>query len=783
MATQVQCKSNQMDREINFEKLDGASNYHVWREAKKIHNAMILKGYDDAITFDATGLIIEKETKKLKKVTAYLTMSINKSLYSSVEQLMSAHGIWTKLKENYDKKVLTRQVNFYRALNFIKSDDYESTEVYVWEVRDEISLLTSFGFTTTDEWPAIALLSGLSKKYDTLLLGIPASGLKLTADVIAAKLIDCSTNGHTASGEKKVAFHAYNRNSNNSSFKGKNKKSKNKKRSSHARTAEEVKYQDSAWSASCAQHTSEKEAEEADIFKVYEVKANKQKSKNSFISSSSKNVNADPKTKTCNDQNSMKRWSVSFSRLDTQNNRIADDENCFTTANNYVTNASANVATEISTDTVLKSVLVSTNIEWTIDSGASAHMTQHDNLSQVTEDAPNRYISTANGEIFKVRKEGSMAVIINNQIITMNNVLFIPELQANLLSVSRIAGAGKKVTFEGNKCVITNPDGKTLAETTAENGIYKLHSEWDTCNLARGDQTQAILWHRRLGHMNPQTMLKMSKHFDLNLNSNDVEIIKFCTICAKGKQTRLPFHSSETKTTEVLALIHSDVNGPMRTASLGVSKYIVIFIDDYSRKNFVYPMAKKDEVFEKFKIFKAFVETQTSKRIRVLRSDNGEEYFSKFFTEFLESAGIHHQTSNAHTLQQNRVAERANRALIEKSKCLMSEAGLPDFFWGEAVNTAAFIINRSINSSTGGIPEELFRGEKIKIDNLRTFGCRVMVLNDTKKHKQLKYEDRSHKMTFIGYDSNEKGYRCYDHEAKKIVTSRDVKFHEMMKVF
>lgn len=104
-------------------------------------------------------------------------------------------------------------------------------------------------------------------------------------------------------------------------------------------------------------------------------------------------------------------------------------------------------------------------------------MPQHDNLTTVTEIAPNRSISTANGQILKVEKKGSMDILIDNQVITMNNVLYGPGLQANLLSVSRIAVAGRKVTFEDNKCFITSPDGKVLAETVAENGIYKLNSE------------------------------------------------------------------------------------------------------------------------------------------------------------------------------------------------------------------------------------------------------------------------------------------------------------------
>lgn len=577
--------------------------------------------------------------------------------------------------------------------------------------------------------------------------------------------MDCPIRRSGTAGTQEAAFHASNqgKNSNHNSQQSGNKngatqksskggKKSKKKKSSHAKTAEEVDYVDAAWSARVLKLSGE---DEPDIFE------------------SAEHMPTAATQKVVKPTDTQKCRSVSVLKPETNNNNesavVAYDATC------CVTDASAKIAQEIQPDTVLSSTLISQNVSWTIDSGASAHMTRHDNFIKVTDNAPTGRISTANGEILKVVKKGSMAVVLGNNSITMNNVLLVPDLEANLLSVSRIASAGKKVTFEGNKCVIASPDGKILAETIAENGIYKIKSEWQTCNLARGEKSQAILWHKRLGHMNPQTMLKMAKHYDLNFTSQDVEAIKTCVTCAKGKQSRLPFKVSESKTTEVLALVHSDVCGPMNRESMGGAKYFVTFIDDYSRKFFVYPMSKKDQVFEKFKAFKSFVETQTGKLIRVWRSDNGGEFVSKAFNEFIKKAGIHHQTSNVKTPQQNGVAERANRTLIEKAKCLLSEAALPNSFWGEAINASVFIINRSINASTGGIPEELWRGETIKIDNLRVFGCRVMVLNSAKSHK---LDDRSIEMTFVGYDTDKKGYRCYDHAARKIVVSRDVKFHE-----
>lgn len=770
-------------RDVHFDKLTGSGNYHEWAVAA--YNAMVLKDLDNAITVNADGAVVEKDAVKLKKSLAYLTSILHSSLYSSVDKLTSAHEVWLHLKNNFDDKGLSRQVSLYKKLNEVKIEKCDSPELYVLECRNNFSLVESVGLQLTDEWKAIIMLQGLTKDYEPMVLGIQASGLKLTSNLVASKLIDCSI-GRGGNSEQGAAFNAFQKNSSNRnnqqpqktpggpSKSSKGPKKNKKKKSGQARTAEETGYE-SAWSATCRQHDETRAEDEADVFEVI---STTEISKFAFSSHLSSSCTVSGPVDHPDDSNG----SVSVLKSDTiQNKNAFVYENGIATrsTSHYVTDSSANVATEVLPETAFRSTLLQSEIIWTIDSGASSHMVQHNHLTNVTLEAPAGQISTANGENLKIEKKGSMEFILGNRKILLNNVCYVPDLQGNLLSVSRIASAGKKVVFEGNKCLITSADGAVLAEATAENGIYKLKSgRTETCNLAHGTQT-ALLWHRRLAHMNPQTMLKMSKKFDLKLTSKDVEALKICTVCAKGKQAKLPFPASQSKTTEVLALIHSDVQGPMKVASLGGAKYILVFVDDYSRKFFIYLISKKDQVFEKFKLFKAFVENQTGKSIRVLRSDNGGEYFSKIFDDFLAEAGILHQSSNARNPQQNGLSERANRTLIEKAKCLISEAALPDCFWGEAVNAAAYIINRSINATTGEIPEELFRGERIKIENLRTFGCRVMVLNDTKSHK---FEDRSREMTFVGYDTQKKGYRCFDHVARKIIVSRDVKFHESMKI-
>jgi len=122
--------------------------------------------------------------------------------------------------------------------------------------------------------------------------------------------------------------------------------------------------------------------------------------------------------------------------------------------------------------------------------------------------------------------------------------------------------------------------------------------------------------------------------------------------------------------------------------------YFLTFIDDKSRRIFVYFLRKKDEVLSKLMEFKNLVERQTDRKLKFLRTDNGGEFVNKEFDDFLRHQGIGRQLTIAYTPHQNGVAERANRTLVEMSKCLLVQSGLCESLWAEAVNTAVYLRNR-----------------------------------------------------------------------------------------
>ena len=159
-----------------------------------------------------------------------------------------------------------------------------------------------------------------------------------------------------------------------------------------------------------------------------------------------------------------------------------------------------------------------------------------------------------------------------------------------------------------------------------------------------------------------------------------------CPGCAEGKLKRGPFPSSNSKTTDILQLIHFDISGMMPVNSLGGYLYYLTFTDDYSHKTWIYLLKKKDEVFTWFRHFKALIENQTEKRIKILRTDNSTKYESNEFHDFCKEAGIERETTTPYNTEQNGVAERKNRTIMEAVCAMLHDQRLLKFLWAEAAN-------------------------------------------------------------------------------------------------
>ena len=256
------------------------------------------------------------------------------------------------------------------------------------------------------------------------------------------------------------------------------------------------------------------------------------------------------------------------------------------------------------------------------------------------------------------------------------------------------------INFSSSKCTILDKEGSVVAVANKERNLYRLVLASPPCATAKVvkvRENKLNLWHQRLGHLNVGGIKHLaSKALVKGLEIGENEKMELCKGCIQGKHHRLPFPAeNEKRATEPLELIHTDLCGPMQQASIGGAKYFLTFIDDATRKTFVYFLKAKHEVFGKFQEFKALAERQTSKQIKAIRSDNGGEFVSKAFDEHLKSHGIHHQKTVPYTPQQNGVAERANRTIVERARTMLYARDLDRELWAEAVATAVYISQQS----------------------------------------------------------------------------------------
>lgn len=246
-------------------------------------------------------------------------------------------------------------------------------------------------------------------------------------------------------------------------------------------------------------------------------------------------------------------------------------------------------------------------------------------------------IIVANSNKLKVSCIGDVNIVTKTDDceydVSVKDVLCVPELTTNLLSVSQLIKNNNQVSFSENSCSVYNKDGQLVAQAVLTNGVYKLMMP---DNVLAACAVSSELWHRRLGHVNSQYLNQMTSAVEgIKLSEKGDTSKSSCSVCCQGKQSRLPFTHVGTRSTEKLALVHTDICGPMEVMSMGGSKYFLLFVDDYTRYIFVYFLQNKNQALKCFKNFKALVENQSNKKIKTLRSDNGLEFCNREFDIYI----------------------------------------------------------------------------------------------------------------------------------------------------
>ncbi|RVW21903.1 Retrovirus-related Pol polyprotein from transposon TNT 1-94 [Vitis vinifera] len=393
----------------------------------------------------------------------------------------------------------------------------------------------------------------------------------------------------------------------------------------------------------------------------------------------------------------------------------------------------------------LNANMIETNIvdvhanSWWLDTGATIHVTN--SLQEMTNRRkPSKHeecVYMGDGSKVKVEFFGMIKLkLITKSFLLLHNVAFIPSLRRNLISVSSLDRHGYSFHFGGGKVdIFCNSvligNGVlfgNLYSLSLHHGLLSDSSSVNSvvgCKRARMNLSSSMLWHKRL----------------------DFET---CVVCLKGKMTAKTRKEKIDRCGSTLDLIHTDICGPLSPTALGGGVAV-------------------------------------GKPIKAVKSDRGGEYYGRYdetgrnpgpFAKFLLECGIDARYTLPGTSQQNGVAERRNRTLLDMVRCMLSNSSLPEFLWGEALRTAAYILNQVPSKSVPKTPYELWSGKKPSLHHFHVWGCKAEVRPYNPQSKKL--DPKTISGFFVGYCIGSRGSRfyCPSHTTRIIESDRAVYFED-----
>ncbi|GJQ96931.1 retrovirus-related pol polyprotein from transposon TNT 1-94 [Tanacetum coccineum] len=334
-----------------------------------------------------------------------------------------------------------------------------------------------------------------------------------------------------------------------------------------------------------------------------------------------------------------------------------------------------------------------------VDSGCSRHMTGNIAYLSDFKQFDGGYVAFGGGAYGgKISGKGTL----KTDNLDFEDVYFVNELKFNLFSVSQMCDKKNYVLFTDTECLVLSPNFKLpdenqiLLKIPRKDNMYSFDmknivpKESLTCLVAKATLDESMLWHRRL-----------------------------------GKQHRASCKSKVLNPiTKPLFMLHIDLFGPTFMSSLMHKKYCLVVTDDYSRFTWVFFLTTKDETSEILKNFIKEIENLVDKKVKIIRSDNGIEFKNKVMDDFCREKGIKIEYSVARTPQQNGVAERRNRTLIEAARTMLADFKLPTTFWAEVVSTAFYVQNRS-RQVDGKSDEGFFVGYSLSSKAFRVYNTRT----------------------------------------------------------
>lgn len=395
-----------------------------------------------------------------------------------------------------------------------------------------------------------------------------------------------------------------------------------------------------------------------------------------------------------------------------------------------------------------------------VDSGATSHMINDaGNLSYVKTYHGNDVIYVGDGNNIPITHTGDVNVVTSNGNLKLKDVLVVPDLKKNLLSVGKFVSDNQCI-FELTSAgfVIKDQSQKMIARGHKKEQLYTLDGGYQEALSAIRGGSPSTVWHQRLGHQNFKILSLLKDKINV---TQWVSKLVVCVSCQMGKNCKLPFQSSNKISEFPLDKIHCDLWGSAPTTSNQNFRYYALFIDDYSRFSWIYPLKKKSGFLECFLRFQKLVENQLDRKIKIFQCDGGGEFNSNSFLNHLHTCGIELHVSCPGTPEQNGTTERKHRHIVEIGLTMMFHANIPLPLWVEVFLTAVYLINRlPLSTLKNESPYfKLFKRHP-QYNGLRVIGCQCF---PSLRHQgKNKFSAKTYPCIFIGYSPMHKGYRCLD---------------------
>lgn len=410
-----------------------------------------------------------------------------------------------------------------------------------------------------------------------------------------------------------------------------------------------------------------------------------------------------------------------------------------------------------------------------VDSGATEHIVSS-NYRFIEKRPCVRSISTADEKSHLTTHMGKVRVTDG---LILDNVLLVPTLKCNLISVNRLFAAGFDVRFSQDQVNVYHNE-QLLAQAPFVDGLYTLTASYHpplSAHLAESTD-HLLYWHRRLGHRSFREVVRLGSEGLLGSDWRNVTVEELsnasCPSCIIGKGRRLPHHPRPDREPSPNDLVHIDIWGPAQTQSPSGSRYFLTCYDDHTKHVRLYPLKTKDQALPRFAEYIKLVENQCSTKIKRVRMDNGGQFSSSAFQKLLSDHGIipNFVPPDAHA--QNGWVERAHLTILNSVRTLLADTELPPSFWLEAASYSVHVMNRLPDLLTRNVPYTMWSGRSVDPSHLYPFGAPCYVRNHMQKNK---LGPRYFQALLMGWqEDSEHVIRYYDPAAWVFNYSRDVVF-------